>query len=276
MNVELIVLSEIDVKGRARPISEEDVKWLAADISDRKLRSPIEVARKSKGGYRLVSGFHRYSSCKLLGMEAIPAIIVEGTKEELERDELLENLARKELTALDRSIFISKLKKVHIKINRTKRGGDRKSAEYKEENQTATLANWFDEVSKISGKGVRTLERSASIGEKICPQAVANLRGSIFEDNQKQLEALSKLPPEEQCQITELMTVEHNPAKSVNQARDLIEGRSNALPALTPSEKKLEDLKKAWAQGDDGTHQDFLNWLMELGVSFPSVELKAA
>lgn len=267
MQIKTIKLSEIDTKGRMRPADQEAVERLAADINDRGLRSPIEVAAKAKGGYRLVAGFHRYTVYQLLGQDEIECFVRKGNLTELRRDELLENLARKELSALEYAQFTAELKRVYMELTGARNGGDRKSTDFKQEKsecQVGTLISWYDEVANISGKGVRTLKRAASIGERLSPAIADRLRGTAWEYNQQQLDLLCKLELDEQELVADLLLSEENPAKSVNEANAWIRGKPQK-PKADPAEKRLRDLKKNWINASPTTREIFLNWLDERG-----------
>ena len=64
LNVEI---ADIAVRDRLRPAEEAAVAALAADIAERGLRSPVEVAETPDGGWVLVSGLHRLTACRELG-----------------------------------------------------------------------------------------------------------------------------------------------------------------------------------------------------------------
>lgn len=135
----------IDVGARARPVCGDDAERLAWDIEARGLRQPIEVAKQASGPrglrYRLVSGAHRLEAFRRLRRETIPAVIITGKAAALRRDELLENLVRRDLTALERAASLAGMKAVYLEENPdARRGGDRKSTDFTGKNQTAKLA----------------------------------------------------------------------------------------------------------------------------------------
>lgn len=175
MQIVTVRLVTLEISDRRRPAAYRVVEQLARDIEKRGLRQPIEVA-KTKGGHRLVAGLHRVMACKSLGWTEIPAVVVKGDAVSLRRDELLENLARNELSKLERCLFVAELKRLHQEENpAAKNGGDRKSAEFAAQNQSAKFGNlidWYSDVAARSDRAVRSIAREAMIGERLSPEPV--------------------------------------------------------------------------------------------------------
>lgn len=59
------------------------------------------------GLFDLVAGAHRVEAARSLGWTRIEAVLVDGSPDEIRTMELEENLARAELTALDRARFLA-------------------------------------------------------------------------------------------------------------------------------------------------------------------------
>lgn len=91
-----VPVADILVADRLREPDAKAVAALQADIAQRGLRQPVEIAERLGDGqpWRLVAGAHRLAACDLLGWNTIQAFVVTGNADELLRDELLENLAR--------------------------------------------------------------------------------------------------------------------------------------------------------------------------------------
>lgn len=202
MKIVLIKIEDIDVTGRLRPVHLEVVSGLAGDIKSRGLRQPIEVVKQSTGRpYRLVSGGHRLGACTSLEWSEISAVIVTGSEDELRADELLENLARSELSRLERAQFLAELKGVFQSINPdAKHGGDRTVE------QNASLASWYDVVASRSQDSIRKIKQYTAIGEHLTDDAAAAIRGTEFEEKLNELEALSRLEADQQTVIVARLT----------------------------------------------------------------------
>lgn len=79
-----------------------------ADILPRRSLAALlaDQALSSGNGLKLVVGGHRLHGADILGWDEIPAILIEATDDEARQIEIDENLARKELTALERAEFL--------------------------------------------------------------------------------------------------------------------------------------------------------------------------
>lgn len=109
-------LSEIDIDPDQprREFDSEKLAELAASIKEHGLINPILVRILPGGSYRLVAGERRFRAFKLLGRERIPAVIDqgEGVKEFLSK-QLVENLQRADLSSMERSDAIVRLRDDH-------------------------------------------------------------------------------------------------------------------------------------------------------------------
>lgn len=228
MKIINIPIADVQVlPSRVRPVSEKAAYALALDIEKRGLRQPIEVT-KDQGGWVLVSGGHRLAACQQLGLDEIAAVEVSGSKKDIRLDELMENLARNELSALERCISTAELRDIYQQNNPlAKRGGDRKSADFEDQDQSATrgtLIEWYHSVATRSERAVRTIKRQAAIGARLSYATTMRLQGTEFEDNQRELEALSKLGAERQAEVIKLLFRVPDPATSVAGALAILGG----------------------------------------------------
>ena len=124
-----VPLSEIDIPAdRARDLDPAWAEALAGMIAERGLINPITV-RIVDGRKRLVTGLHRHAAFVLLKREAIPVrISAAASDDEARLEEVMENLGRNELKALDRCHHLYELKQVYEALYpEAKHGGDRKS-----------------------------------------------------------------------------------------------------------------------------------------------------
>ncbi|TCS62555.1 ParB/RepB/Spo0J family partition protein [Varunaivibrio sulfuroxidans] len=264
MLIKMIDIDSIEVKNRLRPVTLSAVKGLAEDIAQRGLRQPIEVAAQSGGNkYRLVAGAHRLEACKSAGLTEIAAVVIVGPAAALRRHEILENITRNDLSKLERAQFLAELKRLYqVENPHARHGGDRTNE------QDATVGNlndWYAEVATRSERAGRTIQREASIGEHLTAAAAAALRGSDFEDNQKELYALSRLPFEKQDAVAQRLTAPEGAARTVAQAVKIIDGHVDRAAAGDPSEKALNKLKETWSRADAKARRLFVEHLIDEG-----------
>lgn len=228
-----IPLEAIDVGHRLRPTDPDILDGLVADIAARGLRTPIEVVAGHDGRFGLIAGLYRLRACQVLEHETIMASIrPAGTEEELLRDEVMENLARAELTVLERCQFLARLKAIFVKETGARRGGDRRSAEAGAD-QSANLADWYKGVARRLDRSVRSVEREAAIGGLLSRSAADLLRGSTFEQVLGELDLLSRQPVNRQRRIAEMLTRGPEPRPTSVMEAVLRLGNSSSATAAT-------------------------------------------
>ena len=79
---------------------EEKLNELAASIKEHGVFQPI-ILKKSIQGYEIVAGERRFRAATKVGLEDIPAIIVEFTDQQMMEIALLENIQREDLNAIE-------------------------------------------------------------------------------------------------------------------------------------------------------------------------------
>ena len=251
--VVLIPLAMIDASHRLREVNEAYAEVMAASFGDRGQRQPIEIVRRGDG-YRLVYGAHRYRAAQIAGWSDIKAVITEADDAELRLREIDENLIRQELTALDRARFLAERKRIYEALNpASKHGGDRRS------DQVANMAVWSfsADIAEKVGLSERSIRRAVSLAEALSPEVVAQVRHTPLASNQAALEALAKHPAQRQEAAVALMLATENPAKSVNDAFDRLDGRA-VKPVTEKHLSKAIDLWGRMSAKDRAALLDFL------------------
>jgi ParB family chromosome partitioning protein len=201
-------VATIDATGRLRPVDEAHAQLIAASMNESGLIQPVVVRTDSTGnGLKLVVGGHRLRGGAILGWEEIPAILIEATDDEARQIEIDENLARKELTALERAEFLAERKRVYETLHPEAAHGKAKrpKTEIGKVANLATFARFSKDAAKSTGLGERTIQRSVELAGKLSPEAVSLIRGTKVADNQAQLQALAELEPEQQLTVARLL-----------------------------------------------------------------------
>jgi hypothetical protein len=111
----------IEVGPRYRKPSGAEIDKLAKSIEQDGLLAPISV-QANGDRLRLVTGATRLAAVKKLGSVDILAVVVEGTEEEFEIAELVENLERLHLTKDQREEWTQKLVELRAKAERGAQG----------------------------------------------------------------------------------------------------------------------------------------------------------
>jgi ParB-like chromosome segregation protein Spo0J len=102
-----IAVDDIEVGPGRRKTDKEAIKVLADSIATIGLRIAITVRPKQDGKHQLITGAHRLAACRLLGWTEIPCEVMSDAID-AELWEIAENLHRKELTAMQRNLYLGR------------------------------------------------------------------------------------------------------------------------------------------------------------------------
>ncbi|MGH1355342.1 MAG: ParB/RepB/Spo0J family partition protein [Thalassovita sp.] len=238
----------IDVpKGRARSLDAAWVESLAVLIGSQGLMHPIRV-RAVGERFELVSGLRRYCAAELLGWVSIPyTLSTAETADDARLEEVMENLGREALIALDRCHSLYELKQVwERKYPETAQGGDRKSKATKIKMQTLHFDQEQQEIFGFAqsnaeriGLSKRSIFLAVAIWEKLSPASRDRLVGTALAYKQTELKALSELSHKLQGQVLDLVLGDDD-VTNVSGALQALEG--GVVP--DPIEKQLTALRK--------------------------------
>lgn len=261
MKVIQIPVVAIESTGRLRPVNWQAVEGLVRSIRRDGLRQPVEVVKlEGRMRWRLVAGAHRLAAIAEIGDAMIDAVEVDGDEAALRRLEVMDNLARNELTKLERCRFVAELKRIHQAANPDARhGGNRKGGRKQPSDQVANVGNlieWYGEVALRSDRAVRSIMREASIGERLTDDSFARLAGSAFDDNQRDLELLSKEGPDRQKAILDALFRKADPAGSVAEAIDELDGGAGRKD--DDEEKAIGRLVERWNRAPAYVRRSFI------------------
>lgn len=87
---------------------EEKLNELAQSIKEHGIFQPI-ILKESVQGYEIVAGERRYRAASIVGLENVPAIIVDFTDQQMMEIALLENIQREDLNAIEEALAYKKM-----------------------------------------------------------------------------------------------------------------------------------------------------------------------
>lgn len=87
---------------------EEGLRELAASIAAHGILQPLLVIREGEG-YRLIAGERRLRAAKLAGLQKVPCILTEKSREEAAKLSLIENLQREDLSFFEEATAFRRL-----------------------------------------------------------------------------------------------------------------------------------------------------------------------
>ena len=180
------------------------IEQLVESIRELGLLEPIILRRETK---ELISGLHRLESIRALGQDEILARLVDVTDLQVEMMELDENLARVELTALERAEHIIRRKQLYEALHpEVKHGGaPGKPGGGKAKAKGARVASFAADTAKKTGLSQRTIQEDVQVA-KLSPEARRLVKGTPLENKKRELLALARLPQEEQAAVARTVT----------------------------------------------------------------------
>ncbi|MBX9594206.1 MAG: ParB N-terminal domain-containing protein, partial [Roseomonas sp.] len=152
-------LDLVVVGARLRPVDEDYVALLADSMVEHGQQTPITVGPAGPDGrHKLIAGGHRMAAAVVAGLKAIDAIVSDATGLDAELLEIDENLMRRELSALDRAVFLARRKDVYEALNPdTKHGGKR------DKGKSTSLSTRFSAATAAKlGVDERTIQRAVA------------------------------------------------------------------------------------------------------------------
>ncbi len=211
-------VSSIDVpEDRARDYDEGWAQMLAVVIAVQGLHHPIRV-RQNGDRYTLISGRHRLQAFELNQSASIPATVSTAeTDDDARMEEVMENLARNELTALDRCHHLYELKVVWDRMHpdfangggnqRGRNGGTSCSTEM----DAPEVFGFASSVADQVGLSKQKINMAIKIWAGLTPASRRTLRGTKVATKQTELKALSELSPVRQEKVLDLILGDDHP-----------------------------------------------------------------
>jgi ParB family chromosome partitioning protein len=253
-------LALIDVPaGRARSFDPAWAEALAAIIAVQGLTHPVTL-RPAGERFRLVAGLHRLEAARLLGWAAIPARLSAADSDDAARlEEVMENLGRQELTALDRCQHLYELKQVWERMHPQAKHGKAPKPK-KEKRQSLPLSTDDRNAPPVFGfsqavadkvdLSARSIRAAVTIWTRLHPPLRRRLVGMPLAAKQTELKALSELRTNSQVRVVDLIlsdAPEHRDIGNVAQALEFI--ANGVLP--TALERRFLTASRTLAALDD-------------------------
>lgn len=259
-------LDLIEVGERLRPVDPDYVSLIAASMAERGQDTPIVVgAAGTDGKHKLIAGGHRVEAARALGWPRIDALISDASELQAKLQEIDENLIRRELSALDRAVFLAERKAIYEALHpEARQGGARRGI------KTTSLSFWSEAFSKATAEklGVdrRTIERAVKRAELAKNPELHRLLGKHpVADSGAELDKLLAEPPERRLQIAQALTRAENPARNVAEALVEISGPP-ARTGAGETQRQLNALLSAWRKAGAAARRQFVEFLEEEGA----------
>ncbi|MBD8890927.1 ParB N-terminal domain-containing protein [Labrenzia suaedae] len=231
MTYQSIKVSLIDIPdGRIRDVDQEWAECLAAMFGELGQKTPIDVVAAGNR-FTVVAGAHRLTAAKIAKWNEIEARVLTEEGGVLEAHdyrlhEIMENLARKDFTALERCESLAEMKRIYEQLHpETKHGGKRGNQHTGGMDRQVAIFAFCQNASESTGLSRRSVELAVQIFEGLSPETRERLKGTDFARKQSDLKALAGLSAETQAKVLGLILGEKPEAGSIAEALALIDGR---------------------------------------------------
>ncbi|PHQ99522.1 MAG: hypothetical protein COB39_03455 [Marinosulfonomonas sp.] len=201
---EMIEISSILIEGRSRDVDEGWAQALAAMFKASEMLNPITIWQSADGPF-LVAGAHRLAAHVINGETHIAA---SWSKAETVADakvlEIMENIGRHELTALDRAQHLFDLKQAYeAKYPETKKGGDKQTEQGRE--KLNGIVPFSTDTAEKTGLSDSSITKAVAMWTGLAPGAISIIKGTWLADHQAGLMAMAKEKPTVQAKALEMM-----------------------------------------------------------------------
>ena len=234
-----IEIQTVNVKSRARPVTDARVDLLIASISDVGLLNPVTVVKEmvihrgqSVEGYTLVAGAHRLEAMRRLGHSKIEATVVNLDEHERRLAECDENLCGTNLGAAERATLTTIRKGCYEFLHPETVLGENQHTRVRKDCEPSPKRFTAD-TAETTGKAERTIQLDAERGEKILPVVMAKISGTKL-DTGAFLDEVKALPGGEQVAFVKRCLKRKNPTPK------------KPKPSSRKPTDKLKSLKKDW------------------------------
>lgn len=200
----LIPINEITVSPGRQEAAPGDVKELADSILELGLINPVMVDQS----YTLIAGLHRLEAMKLLGRTEIECTVSDLAGLQAELAEIDENFIRKDLSDAEFRELLLRRKEIyeslHPETKATYDGGEFRGNQHQKvvgENFSPTTKSFVQDTADKLGVSPRTVELQIQTAKNLTPEAKEILRGADTKITKQSALKLSRLAPEQQCEV---------------------------------------------------------------------------
>ena len=258
-------IAQIRMGDRLRDVDKDNVDMLAVSMEDYGLLSPLWVREPdSDGQHDLIAGAHRLAAALQLGWDEVPALVFSVEGRDARLMEIDENLFRRELSPLDRAVFLAERKAVYEALHpEVQRGATGLAVANDHTDKLVSMVPSFADATAVKlGIDARTVFRAIARARNIAPDVRKTIATTWIAAKGSALDALARLQPDDQRAIVALMLAEGGP-KAVSAA---LAQRNGATMEQDDSGQQLAALMKAWRRADKRARDSFVTFLADEGA----------
>jgi ParB family transcriptional regulator, chromosome partitioning protein len=255
-----IPLDLIEVGKRLRAVDADYVAMIAVSLAERGQDTPIIVAAHPADAsrYRLVAGGHRVAAAKQAGWTEIAAKVVEADELQAKLIEIDENLVRRELSALDRAVFLAERKRVYELLHPETAHGKAPKPKGSEKRAGVHTFSFSKATAARLGLNESTIRRAVARA-KLPEEVRALIAGTPAADSGAEIDKLLTLKADLQMEVAKRLG--GGAFRTVGAAISAIQGVSRQ-GATADADAQYRALMTAWKKNGNATaRRRFLMWL---------------
>lgn len=250
-------ISKLRRRLRARAVNPAAVAGLVESIREIGIINPLRVRPAriyedavSTDGWEITAGVHRHEAAKIIGLEAVPCIVVTDDDLHAELAMIDENLCRAELTPAEAALQTARRKEIYEELHpEAKHGAAGAAARWNADEKSASA--FSEATAEATGRSRRSVQIDAARGEAL-GDALADIAGTSL-DKGVELDALAKLPADDRKQIIQRAVAgEDVSARPVKLA-------DPPLNDFESKEKQVAALMAAWNRAGPEAREEFLS-----------------
>lgn len=250
-SVRELPITQIEVNDdRLRPVSATAVAAFADSIREHGLIYPVTVRRLPKGRFELVDGGHRLAALVELGHEVVEVRCYEGQAPAIRLIEIDTNLARADLSDLDRAIHMAARRREYLAEHpETAQGKAGAVARWDASAETA-LASFVTMTVAQTSLPKRKVYKLVEAGGALDAVLKERLRSAKTHVSLNDLLALAKADPARRPEAVE--------AFASGRVRKIAQALKPAPTPKDPVQTSLNALLQAWDRASDVARRRFL------------------
>lgn len=237
---------------RLRPVSEVDVDGIAVSISEHGLIYPLTVRRLPKGRFELIDGGHRLAALQRLGETVAPVRCYEGPAPAIRLIEIDANLARADLSDLDRAIHMAARKREFVAEHPETAQGHAGAVARWDTTAEMALASFVVATAERTGLAERKIRKFVEAGAALDRLTAERLRSAPRRVFLNDILALAKAEPTRRADAVEAFA-SGAVAKIAKALKDPVE-----TAPKDPIEEQFLALKTAWKRAGAVARRRFI------------------
>ena len=259
-----IPIDEITIPKRRREPDEDRVGSIARSIQTVGLLNPITL----NGDRRLIAGRTRLQAAKKLEWSEIPVRIIDADDLHAELAEIVENVERSNLSALEEGQSLKRMKEIYLALNpETKPATPKELAEkrWNPPENVGRILCFASDTAQKAGKSKSNINRSIAVAEKLTPATQTQIAGTKVADSKTELKRLADLPAKQQEKVARAIGSEK--AKTVAEAKKIA-----GVDTKKPQQGQQKQDPRIWREIEESLGKA-LNRVDRLHESYPNVPL---